>query len=451
MASLKLKVSKRLGGFNAYSIGSKTKDGKQIQFVIENLGHFQTRRDAEREFSRNKDRYTKEEIRQTHKAIEANKKAPILSEAIPHYISMWKHSENGLRSAKLSLKNLEVRLGKIKLTDIIPSEVHRYVALRRSDFTNRPDGPDGRVSINLEINTLSALMGWAIDQGIIEYHPFRNEANPLSKYHFKINEKVPTILTDKEILIFLNAFKDKPHNYSVFLGYLLTGMRKEELMQLRWDMVDLPAGLIRFTTPKTGKIRIIQLQPILQSLLTKMQTEWPDCHHWLPRKPEQMVFVFCTSQGNPFTWNIGLFLPRQAKALGLRHIHLHDLRHTFATRLAEVAPGPIVQQALGHTSYKTTQRYVSLGATESAQKSFAKMFNFLEIEGQSAETRNQKRNREIISEPTLAKLPEYMELGTGIGPATYCLRNINFLSAYLHKLPTKTTNIRVVDGKVIWG
>jgi hypothetical protein len=79
------------------------------------------------------------------------------------------------------------------------------------------------------------------------------------------------------------------------------------------------------------------------------------------------------------------------------------------------------------------------------------MFNFLEIEGQSAETRNQKRNREIISEPTLAKLPEYMELGTGIGPATYCLRNINFLSAYLHKLPTKTTNIRVVDGKVIWG
>src|SRR5665213_3379700 len=177
-------------------------------------------------------------------------------------------------------------------------------------------------------------MVWALRAGIITNHPFKNERHPISNYHFKIKEKDPTVLTNNEIKQMLDRLKDKPHNLTVFMGYLLTGCRKMELGLLTWDMADFSAGVIRFTTPKTGKSRVIPMSPQLRAMLEKMSHEWPGNTLWHPRTPEQMKYVFCSRNGKPFTQSLGLFIPRLSKKLGLRNIHLHSLRHTFATRSA---------------------------------------------------------------------------------------------------------------------
>jgi integrase/recombinase XerD len=49
---------------------------------------------------------------------------------------------------------------------------------------------------------------------------------------------------------------------------------------------------------------------------------------------------------------------RTGRAAGIE-VHPHSLRHAYATRLVrDGAPGPVVQAALGHASFQTTQRYI---------------------------------------------------------------------------------------------
>ena len=80
-------------------------------------------------------------------------------------------------------------------------------------------------------------MTWVLKQGMISKHPFKDDAHSIASYHLKISERTPTVLTTDEIKAMMEALKDNPHGLTVFLGYLLTGMRKGELTESTWDMV----------------------------------------------------------------------------------------------------------------------------------------------------------------------------------------------------------------------
>jgi len=257
------------------------------------------------------------------------------------------------------LKALKSHLGGLKLVDVTPQVLEGYINERVKEFALK-EGVDGKRSINLEINTLGSVMTWALKQGMISKHPFKDGAHSIASYHLKVDEKTPTVLTREEVTAMNNAFKDNPHGLTVFMGYLLTGMRKGELAGLTWDMVDLSAGVIRFTTPKTGKPRVIPIPLPFQALLRRMRKEWPGKKSWKLRKPEQMKFVYCDWEGKSYAVNIGRLIPRVAEQLGLRRVHLHSLRHTYATWLASHVSPFELMTALGHSSLKMTQRYVNL-------------------------------------------------------------------------------------------
>ena len=386
MATLVTKQDKLNGGIKAWAVTSVSTSGKRARSYIP-LGNFATKRDAQREFNRIKDELNRSRVREIHQQQTQHRTSPTLAVAVPEYVASWRKSQGGLDRSKLSLRYIVKRLGHLKLTEVTPPVVEKYTAERLQDYSSNPNGPDGRRTCNLEINTLAEVMTWALKRGIISKHPFKDDAHPIASYHVQVKEKTPTVLTNNEIKLLAEALMDKPHGLTVLLGYLFTGMRKDELTQLTWDMIDINSGTIRFTTPKTGKPRVIPIAPHYQAILLRMKREWPGPKNWLERKPSQMKYVYCDSNGKPFTWNMGHFIPRLAKKLGLRNIHLHALRHTFATRLAPHVSGFELQQALGHSSIRMTQRYVNLGITDTMKLGLEKMTISIGLDSQMVDSR----------------------------------------------------------------
>jgi len=137
-----------------------------------------------------------------------------------------------------------------------------------------------------------------------------------------------------------------------------TGMRKGELLGLRWEDVDLSAGRINvrqnyvkgvFGLPKSGKPREIPMgDDVIEVLRAHRHNRGP--------------LVFCDAAGKVLTeGQLGWPLKRALKRAGLRSIGWHVLRHTFASHLAmRGVPLKVIQELLGHSSIVTTMRYAHL-------------------------------------------------------------------------------------------
>src|SRR5262249_44549841 len=131
-----------------------------------------------------------------------------------------------------------------------------------------------------------------------------------------------------------------------------TGMRKGELLGLRWEDVDLSAGRINvrqnyvdgvFGLPKSGKSREI---PMGDDVIDALRAH----------RHERGSLVFCNAGGNVLTGaRLSWPLKRALKRAGLREIGWHVLRHTFASHLAmKGVPLKVIQELLGHGSIVTT-------------------------------------------------------------------------------------------------
>ena len=133
---------------------------------------------------------------------------------------------------------------------------------------------------------------------------------------------------------------------------ILTGARKNEVLQATWDQFDLEGGI--WTKPshltKQKKTEHLPLSPEAIALLHQVK----DLNHSgphlfpgrVPGKPIQETKTF---------WHRAL---RQAS---LENIRIHDLRHTHAAHLVSSGLSlSIVGKLLGHTQASTTQRYAHL-------------------------------------------------------------------------------------------
>ena len=144
-----------------------------------------------------------------------------------------------------------------------------------------------------------------------------------------------------------------------------TGLRNRALIVVLWraglriaealslEPRDLDDGVVRVRKGKGRKARTVALDP----------EAWAVLQTWLERKARLGIGGrgFSTLQGEPMlsSYVRNLFKRLGQKAGLTKRIHAHGLRHSFAAGLAdEKVDLRIVQQALGHTSLATTQRYV---------------------------------------------------------------------------------------------
>jgi len=149
---------------------------------------------------------------------------------------------------------------------------------------------------------------------------------------------------------------------------ILTGARKREVLDARWEDFDFDRLHWRIHTTKLGKPRFVPMSDGVVSLLGSIQRL--DCQ-WVfanPKTRKPYVSIFCS-------WNTA-----RTKA-GLADVRIHDLRHSYASFLVNAGRSLYeVQRLLGHTQIKTTQRYAHLShdtlldATNSVNTTLAGMF-----------------------------------------------------------------------------
>ena len=130
---------------------------------------------------------------------------------------------------------------------------------------------------------------------------------------------------------------------------ILTGARKREVLDCRWEDLDLDKRQWRIPTTKAGRPRYVPLSNGVLTLLANVPHD-ERCPYVFAnpktKKPYQSIFA---------TWNTAR---RQA---GLSEVRIHDLRHSFASFLVNAGRSLYeVQRILGHTQIKTTQRYSHL-------------------------------------------------------------------------------------------
>ena len=129
---------------------------------------------------------------------------------------------------------------------------------------------------------------------------------------------------------------------------LLTGGRRNEITQAKWEYVNWERRTLLVPLSKSGKPRAIALNgPALALLRAIPRTDNP---HIFPSpvngKPSASLF---------FPWD------RIRKRAGLKDVRLHDLRHSYASFLVNQGVSLyVVQGLLGHAHSRTTQRYAHL-------------------------------------------------------------------------------------------
>ena len=139
---------------------------------------------------------------------------------------------------------------------------------------------------------------------------------------------------------------------------LKAGLRRGELLALRWEDVDLHAGklLVRqsvyrgqITSPKNRRMREV---PLAASLAAELRA-----HRHLRGQ-----FVLCQEDGAMLTRDmVKRIVPAACKRAGLRLLQWHALRHSFASQLAMAGvPVAVIKDLLGHATIEMTMRYAHL-------------------------------------------------------------------------------------------
>jgi integrase len=177
-------------------------------------------------------------------------------------------------------------------------------------------------------------------------------------------------MNEEDLQTFLETVKTTPY-YTLFYTSLFTGVRRSELLALRWTDVDLflcqisvtqtlhhlQDGNLVFRPTKTAKgRRMIALSPSL-ALVLKEHREKQRLERIMVGRPfKEDDFVFCTPEGRPLLPDtISNVWRKMVKRAGLKHFRLHDARHTHASLLLKQGVHPkVVQERLGHATISTT-------------------------------------------------------------------------------------------------
>ncbi|HZT32540.1 MAG TPA: site-specific integrase [Bryobacteraceae bacterium] len=268
-----------------------------------------------------------------------------VGDVIEPYLEGYKlnHRPKSVLFAKGRLAQVKKVLGSVVLSDLTDARVKDYIRQRQGEKVS------GR-TINMEIGELSRAIGqpWSLLWPKVR----------------KLEERrdVGRALSDVEQKRLLDGLKNRhtPHLQTLVPLLLLTGMRLGEALSLTWAQVDLMALTLRVGRAKTssGTGRTIPINPDLGSVLAAHRTWFVE--QFGEPQPDQYLFPWgkpLPSDPNRYATDITWGWDQLRADTGVS-CRLHDLRHTFATRLAENGvPESTMLALMGHMSRAMLERY----------------------------------------------------------------------------------------------
>jgi integrase len=161
-------------------------------------------------------------------------------------------------------------------------------------------------------------------------------------------------LSDEEAARFRKALEGFEEAWRDFFTLsLLTGMRRQSLVSMRWVDVDLnrERWIVPATWSKHGDEMVIPLTREAVTLLSETKKRRGTSPWVFPSEKSKSGHVEEPRKARE----------RLLKAAGIENLWLHDLRRTFGSRLAETqASGPVIAAAMGHKSLQSARSYLHL-------------------------------------------------------------------------------------------
>ena len=284
--------------------------------------------------------------------------------------------------------HLTPALGKIPLTQLKPEHLQRYYSDKLTGGRYDGKGALTPTTVSHHHTCIHRALKMALQWGLISRNP-ADAITPPRPQRSDIHT-----MNEDDLRAFLEAAKKTPY-YAIFYLALSTGMRRSELLALRWCDVDLilcqiyvtrslhhlRTGELVFRAPKTAKgRRMVSLSPSAVSILREHEEKQKLDQAMLGIPLKEDDLIFSNLEGKPLLPDtVSHAWVKLVKRTGLDGIRFHDARHTHASLLLTQGVHPkVVQERLGHATISTTldlYSHVSPGLQQAAAEGFDKLLN----------------------------------------------------------------------------
>lgn len=232
------------------------------------------------------------------------------------------------KSYKYMFREIRSRFGERHAGSITPSDVQRFYneVVERASIS----------TANRHLVFFGSIFNWALK---FDHYHGKNPCRPIEKR--KEPHHRTRYLSYEEMKRLLAACH--PRLYPVVVCALTTGMRRQEILNLAWENVDMERDIVHILKSKTGRSRHIRgmkhLRVVLESLGPKREGS-------VFRLPNIML---------------RRYFEKALKAAGIVGCRFHDLRHTFASWYAmRTNDIGALREILGHQNVQMTMRYSHL-------------------------------------------------------------------------------------------
>ncbi len=182
--------------------------------------------------------------------------------------------------------------------------------------------------------------------------------------------------------------------YPLIVALAVLGLRRSEALGLRWEDIDLTAGVLRirrslhrvdghlsvFPTKTQRSARTVPLPKFVTRVLKEWQAKQEEERAELGKNWPDLGYVFTTPLGTPIDpRNCTRVVRKRLDAAGLSHVRLHDLRHGCVTVLLSMGVPPrVVMEIVGHSTLEMTMNvyaHVSLDDKRTALDGLAEQLD----------------------------------------------------------------------------
>ena len=290
------------------------------------------------------------EAKQTDIAREKND-LPALKKTVVNFTTAWEKYIKSLPNGKETVKNKLFAYAHFKpfwnrnIAEITIQDLEHYQLQRKLELIEMPKNAEKREQdinfrwVNLEIATLRHFYNYCIKSGYIEKNPAAGikKLNELSRLKTLSDEDINKLIA--------RATNKLTRDLITFLIY--TGCRKGEILNLKWDDVDMKNGIIAIKGTKTKYDRYIPISEALRGVLEGIE------------RNQDSLYIF-----NKNGTKLGDFkksFHTACRNAGLKDLRIHDLRHVFASKMVMNGTSLyITGELLGHRTTQMTKRYSHL-------------------------------------------------------------------------------------------
>jgi integrase len=261
---------------------------------------------------------------------------------------------------------LAPELGALPIAKL--AAAHISAVYTRWATEGRRDGKPGGLSPQSRRH-IHRILRTALSRGVEQRVIARNPADAFKKRLPKVDPRKMTTLDAEQAARLLEAIKRNRVYWPVLVA-LSTGMRRGEILALRWKNIDLDRGVVRvvesleqtkaalrFKLPKTEKTRAITLPSFVVEELRRLKRQQAEELFVLGVRQSGETLACCRHDGEPLPPRslTHEFAKVARRVKDIPRVRFHDLRHSHATQLLSAGIHPkVAQERLGHSTITTT-------------------------------------------------------------------------------------------------